>query len=128
MKKNCFIYPVLVFCFLLPNAALAQIEIKVITDNVFEKLSLNESITPIKNYSTYQEIDGSPYIFENFTKGTIKLKKSDPIQGDFRYDKYADEVHFKKDEKFYAIAFPKEVEYIQIDSLKFIYSDFWFCV
>lgn len=121
--KNYFICTILICSFLIPNLTLAQIEARGM-DDVYTKLKLNEDIRGIKDYYKYQEIEGNPYIFKNFSEGTIKLKKSNPIQGNFRYDKYAGEVHFKKDDNMYAIAFPKEVEYIQIDSLRFIHSEF----
>ncbi|NEW78816.1 MAG: hypothetical protein GZ086_05195 [Gelidibacter sp.] len=124
MKTFSLIYSLILFNLLSTNIALAQSTTHVSgIDDVLTKLNLNRSITGDLNYS-YQDIDGSPFIFEGFSKGTIKLKKSAPIEGDFRFDKYAEEIQFKKNEILYAIAFPKEVEYIQIDSLKFIYSEF----
>lgn len=122
--KNYFFYLLFVFYFLFTNKTLSQIELRSM-DDIYTKLKLNEDIRGIKDYYTYREIEGNPYIFKNFSKGTIKLNKSNPIQGDFRYDKYAREIHFKKDDNIYAIAFPKKVEYIQIDSIKFIHSDFY---
>jgi len=43
---------------------------------------------------SYQSIDGDPYIYKDFEKGSIKFEKDKNIVGKLRYNMYTDEIEF----------------------------------
>ncbi len=122
MKTTTIFLASILFFFITPTIAQAQIEVKG-TEDILSKLRMNKAIEGTGN-DTYQDIEGSAFMFEDFLSGNIKLKDGGIYNGLLRYDKYAGEIHFKKDDEIYAIAFPEKVEYIQIADKRFIYSDY----
>lgn len=70
----------------------------------------------------YEDINGSPYIFENFATGKVKLKEGKTFEGPLRCDLYAGEIEFKTtDGEIYTIINPETIENININDRKFIY-------
>lgn len=63
-------------------------------------------------------------MFKDFFWGNVKLKEGGLYRGLLRFDKYAGEIHFKKENEIFAVALPKEIEYIEIDNVRFIFSDY----
>lgn len=121
MKTTIF-YASVLFIFISTSIAQAQIEVVGIED-VLLKLRLKDDVEGRTN-STYNNIEGNPFMFNGFTSGNVKLKGNKIYNGMLQFDKYAGEIHFKKDNDTYAIAFPEKIKYIEIDDIRFIYSDF----
>jgi len=70
----------------------------------------------------YEEIKGTPYIFENFATGKVKLKEGKTFEGPIRCDVYAGEFEFKtKEGEIYTIINPETVDNISIDERKFVF-------
>lgn len=70
----------------------------------------------------YEEIKGTPYIFENFATGKVKLKEGKTFEGPLRCDVYADEFEFKtKEGEIYTIINPETIDNISIDERKFVF-------
>lgn len=122
MKTLKLFIGIILFCLLSPTITQAQVEVSG-TEVLLSKLRLNKDIEGRKN-NTYQVIAGNPFMFKDFENGSIKLKDDGIYTGELRFDKYAGEIHFKKDEEIYAIAFPEKIEYIEIEGIRFIYSDY----
>lgn len=43
---------------------------------------------------SYKNIEGDPYLYKDFTEGTIKFEKDKNIVGKLRYNMYSDEIEF----------------------------------
>jgi hypothetical protein len=71
---------------------------------------------------SYENIKGSPFIFDEFETGRIKLKDMKTFEGPLRYDIYANNFEFKtKDGEIYSIVNPETIEKIYVGSRIFIY-------
>ncbi|MBU8893291.1 MAG: hypothetical protein KOO66_10965 [Bacteroidales bacterium] len=47
-----------------------------------------------KTVMSYKNIEGDPYLYKDFTKGTIKFEEGKNIVGKLRYNMYSDEIEF----------------------------------
>lgn len=92
-------------------------------DYLMFKKHINSSLVDSKE-ETYASIQGTPFMFKDFKEGSVKLLNSGIYEGMFQFDRYAGEIHFKQDNETFAIAFPDKIEYIDIDGLRFIYSNY----
>lgn len=71
---------------------------------------------------SYEDIKGSPYIFEEFEPGRIKLRDMKTFEGPLRFDIYANQFEFKtKEGQVYSIVNPETIEKIYVGSRIFIY-------
>ena len=66
----------------------------------------------------YVNIDGTPFLNDEFIQGTVALKSGDIYSGEFRYDIYADQVQFVAEGKIYCIAIPEETSFVKIGELQ----------
>ena len=89
------------------------------SDLLLAKLRLNESMSGAQ-YSSYDEIEGDPYIFKEFRQGLLVLKTGEKANADMRYDINADLIHIRLKDIIFAIGFPEKVLMVEIDNLKFI--------
>jgi len=74
----------------------------------------------------YANMDGTPFLEEEFLPGSVFLKSGEVYTGEFRYDIYADQVQFVDGEKLYCLAFPGELVAVKIGEtmIKFLsYGD-----
>lgn len=110
------------FFLLFISMGYAQMEVSGM-DNILLKLQIKNDIEGAVDNS-YTNIEGNPFMYENFSPGEIKIKNDGIHKGLLRFDKYAGEIHFKKLDNVFAIAFPEKIEYIDIDGVRFIYSDY----
>ena len=53
----------------------------------------------------YTDVDGSPYLVEEFNKGIVRTAKDDQVYDGIpmRYDAYKDELEYEKDGKYYRL-------------------------
>ncbi|NQU34745.1 MAG: hypothetical protein HQ521_16065 [Bacteroidetes bacterium] len=110
--------------FIFTSTSIAQAQIEAIgVEDILLKLRLKDDVEGLRN-NTYQNIEGNPFMFEDFKKGNIKLKDDEIFEEMVQFDKYAGEIHFKKENDIYAIAFPEKIEYIEMGDVRFIYSLF----
>jgi hypothetical protein len=70
----------------------------------------------------YENIKGSPFLFEDFVNGKVKLKDGKTYEGPLRYDIYADEIEFKTSEgEIYTVINPETIEKISLNEKQFIF-------
>ncbi len=122
-KKSILPY----FLTLIPLLSLGQIEQRVNlkngsdnTSRVIYNREYRNSATDIK----YSYIKGSPYLNDSLTIGKIRLLNGDSIISYMRYDMYADEIEFLKNEKLYTVYNKSELDYIIIGDITFIYTKY----
>ena len=73
----------------------------------------------------YQEIKGSPYLFEEWKEGAILLKDdSVPVSFKMRFNIYGNEMQFIYGSDTFAISNPHKVQSVWIDGRKFQYQPF----
>lgn len=71
---------------------------------------------------SYEDIKGSPYLFEKFETGRINLKDGKIYEGPLRYDMYANQFDFKtKEGDVFSVINPETIEKISIDKRLFVY-------
>ena len=119
--KRTYTFILLVSLVLLALQSPAQVVIPELDEwmsNVELKQSLEDAINP----DVYTQVDGSPYLSDDFVKGEVMLKNGDKYRGILRYDMYANEVQFKVREMIYVIAFPEDVEYLTIGDVRLVYA------
>jgi len=74
--------------------------------------------------NTYNDVEGSPFMQKEFREGRIQLKDGRLYSGKLRYDMYTGEMQFIAKGIVYVIAFPEDIEYIEIEDVKFIYTPY----
>lgn len=76
-----------------------------------------------KNELSETEIEGSAYLNEEFTNGTVYTKQNSKyVDVPLRYNAYNDEMEFKNyNDEILAIAAPESIEKIEMGELTFIY-------
>jgi len=122
MEKKYNWIIILILFGLLPNRGLTQITIPKI-EEYLDRIRLNRAMEGMGE-NTYKNVEGSPFMEKEFREGRIQLKDGKLFNGKLRYDMYAGEMQFLAKEIIYAIAFPEDIEYIEIENVKFIYSPY----
>lgn len=112
----------ILFISIISKTLYSQSEVKGI-DDVLLKIRINNNVNGTKN-ENYQNIEGNPYMFDNFQAGTVKLKNGNSFAGMLQYDIYAGTLYFKKNDTNYAIDLSNEIEYVSINESKLIYSNY----
>lgn len=70
---------------------------------------------------SYNQIDGTPYLHEEFSQGKVTTKDSKAYQGLFRYDIYADNMEFESLGFVFIIKDPWTIETMILGSHTFVY-------
>lgn len=74
-----------------------------------------------RDQNPYENFNGSPYLFKNFTNGEIVTIDNFRYKGKMRYNIYDDEIEYiVNDDKFW-VSNPWVLDFITIDSMTFIY-------
>lgn len=120
-NKYCWIIIIILFG-LIPNRGLAQITIPEI-EEYLDRIRLNRAMEGMRE-NTYKDVEGSPFMPKEFCEGRIQLKDGKLFSGKLRYDMYASEMQFIAKGIVYVIAFPEDIEYIEIEDVKFIYTPY----
>ncbi len=67
-------------------------------------------------------LDGSPYLSEDWQKGSILMKNGDTIVSiPLRYNVFKDEMQFQNEDKAYAIGSPDSIKKLMLGDLSFVY-------
>lgn len=122
MKKLAgkFLMVVILFLSFLPCHS--QV-IMVGSEQLLDKLRLNKGIQGMNDVE-YSSIQGDPFIFRNFTVGSLIAINGEKFNIEVRYDMYANEMHLKSNNEIFAIVHPEKVKLIEADDIKFIYSQY----
>jgi len=99
--------------------ASSQIIMKEIMD-LTTKVRILKRLTS-RQQNSYSNIEGTPYLFEDFKPGEIYTIDNILYKGPLRYDIYADEIEFKANDIVYCIAEPQKIVYVKIEKSTFIY-------
>jgi hypothetical protein len=84
----------------------------------FDKRYINE------DYHDYDNIDGSPYLNNEFVNGTFYVKDTVAIKLPIRYNIYADHMEYKADGAIYYVDSPQSLSRIVLGESVFIYLPF----
>ncbi len=71
--------------------------------------------------NSYHQIEGTPYLYEEFKEGVVTTKDSTSFQGSFRYDIFADKMEFKSLNFVFTLKDPWTIETLVIGSHTFVY-------
>jgi len=117
-------YCLLTLIFAIVSISNAQSQVQVYgSETLLDKLRLNKSIKGITD-TYYSDIAGDPYLCKDFFKGKVTMKNGEIYDVDLRYDIYAGEIHFRVKDVVYVIANQNQVQSVEIDNNKFVYSDY----
>jgi hypothetical protein len=84
----------------------------------FDKRYLNE------DYHDYENIDGSPYLNNEFVNGIFYVKDTVAIRLPIRYNIYADHMEYKSEGGIYYVDSPQSLSRIELTGSVFIYLPF----
>jgi len=122
MKTTIFFLSI-IFVFIIGNLT-AQSQVTVTnTEEILDKLRLNKSISGNEGAS-YSEITGSPFLFNDFNKGTIKIISGEQSEANIRYDVYANEMQIKSNNDIFAIVHPEILKQIELENSIFVFSNY----
>jgi hypothetical protein len=114
----------LVFGVLVVQSSPLQSQIPMVgTESILDKLRLNQGIEG-KDNLFYADVQGDPFIFRDFEKGTLYVLPDAKFNIYVRYDIYANQMHLKDSNVIYAIIHPYKVKLIEAGNYKFVYSDY----
>lgn len=74
---------------------------------------INRKIGEI-NVIAYDKIQGDPFLYKDFTKGSIKFEKDKNIVGELRYNMYSDEIEFKHRDRVFVLVYEDAFEGVVI--------------
>ena len=111
-----------ILVFLASAAAFAQDGISSI-NTYLDKLRRDDYFTA-PNQLKYNDINGSPYLSDNFRQGVLLMRSGQTLTGEFRFDIYANQMEYRKDENIFVIAKPDSISKIEIDDIVVVYRDY----
>ncbi len=122
MKK--IFYCISIFCLfgLIPTRGLAQVTYWQMEDYL-DQVRLDQNREGLMK-NMYKNVEGTPFLSKEFHEGKIKIRDEGLYSGKLRYDMYANEIQFIVKENIYAVAFPEDIEFIEIKDIKFIYTHY----
>lgn len=77
-----------------------------------------------RNQVKYKDIDGSPYLNDNFMTGLLFLKSGKVYSGEFRLDIYANQIEFLREEEIYVIGVPDSLIRLDFGESTIVYSGY----
>ncbi len=122
MKKKYYWIIIISLFSLIPTQGLAQVTYWQMEDYL-NQVRLDHAREGM-NKNMYKDVEGSPFLPKEFREGKIQIKDEGLYSGKLRYDMYANEMQYIAKENIYAVAFPKDIEFIEIEDLKFIYTPY----
>lgn len=122
MKKTY--YWIIIFCLfgLIQTRGLAQVTYWQMEDYL-NQIRLNYDRESMRQ-NMYKNVEGTPFLSKEFHEGKIQIRDKGLYSGKLRYDMYANEIQFIVKENIYAVAFPEDIEFIEIKDIKFIYTPY----
>jgi hypothetical protein len=91
-------------------------------DNLVTKLRINKQLDPSYRKS-YEQVEGNPFLYNGeLQEGAITIRNQGTYKGKFRYDIYANEVHFIQNGIYCAIADPGIIDSITIGDYTLVYA------
>ena len=69
----------------------------------------------------YQDVEGTPYMDDQFKDGYIFMKEGEAVPGELRFDIYANQIQFIDSGQVFTIAHPDRVDLIEIEGTIFRY-------
>lgn len=120
--KRIILLPLLVFL-LSPLFTSAQV---VYESNIYEHIDYLRRDRLISDFNpkAYKNIDGTPYLIEEFEDGKVYLKSGEVLTGKFRFDLYANQVQFINEDSRYVIAYPEKIYKIELNGNTLKYIDY----
>lgn len=116
MKEIILLLVVLVT---ITNTSFAQLQANSSsTTDFYSQYMVNKSSTDL-----YNDIDGSPYLSNKFSYGSVHYPQNNYSNINLRYNIYRDEFEFSKDNNPYVLSNPKKISYINLDEEKWVYLD-----
>jgi hypothetical protein len=76
------------------------------------------------NPEAYENIDGSPYLVKDYEKGKVYLESGEILEGEFRFDLYANAIQFINKGSRYVLAYPEKISMIELNGNILTYIDY----
>ncbi len=122
MRTSILISAAILVFILSSNTAQSQVPVRD-SELILERLRLNKGISG-EETASYSDINGNPYLFQDFTRGVITVTSGQKTEANIRFDIYANEMHIKDRGDIFAIIHPEKMKFMEVDGLKFIYSKY----
>ena len=122
MKKIYYLIIFLCLFGLIPSRGLTQVTYWQMEDYI-NQVRLDRDREGMRE-NMYKNVEGSPFLPNEFREGKIQVRDEGLYGGKLRYDMYANEMQYIANKNIYAVAFPEDIEFIEIEDLKFIYTPY----
>jgi hypothetical protein len=106
------------------GTALFSQETMSIVNGYLDKLRRDNFMAPNETRMQYKDIDGTPYLSESFSQGILYMKAEIALEGEFRFDIYANQIEFRKDEHTYTIGQPDSIERLVMGDMTLMYQTY----
>jgi hypothetical protein len=84
----------------------------------------NINITNLSNLHTYDNVDGTPYIYGDFTKGIVKLNNGKYYEGELRFDNYKGKLEFKNEKgEVLVVVSPQTINTVTLNDATLVYKN-----
>jgi hypothetical protein len=83
----------------------------------------NVNLTNSRSGSTYEDVEGTPYLYGDFVVGKVKLNNGKYYEGELRYDNYKEHLEFKnvKGEVFQVLT-PENINLVTLNDVTLVYK------
>ena len=115
--KNLFTYLIILFC-LTSQISIAQV------DSYADGYFFHRNSLPTKIVITYNDIEGSPYLYEEFSDAIIYSRDTQAVKLPLRYNIYTNEMEYQLDGTTYTIGNPFIINKIILGEQVFVYLKF----
>ncbi|HDZ41108.1 MAG TPA: hypothetical protein ENH59_05455 [Bacteroidetes bacterium] len=115
----------LLFLVFLLSSSLAFTQV-VYESNIYEHMDYLRRDRLISDFNpkAYENIDGTPYLIQEYEEGKVYLKSGEVLTGKFRFDLYANQVQFTNEDRRYVIAYPEKIYKIELNGNTLKYIDY----
>ncbi|MBN1387077.1 MAG: hypothetical protein JW965_01435 [Bacteroidales bacterium] len=76
------------------------------------------------NPKAYENIGGTPYLVKEYEEGKVYLMTGEVLNGEFRFDLYADAIQFINEGNRYVLAYPQRITKIELNGNVLKYIDY----
>lgn len=81
--------------------------------------------TPIKRQLTYSDVEGSPYLNKELTRGLVLFSNGDSVTYYLRYDIYSDEMEYLQNKSLFVILNIEKLDHILLNGDKMVYKSYF---
>ncbi|WP_340114452.1 hypothetical protein [Maribellus mangrovi] len=84
----------------------------------------NINLTNSRSGSTYEDVQGTPFLYGDFAVGRVKLNNQKYYEGELRYNNYKQQLEFKNEKgEVYDVLTPENISSVKLKDVTLVYED-----